>query len=157
MADRSVLPYVCSMLVATGLLVTGGPVDCQEIRVLLIRPPDAKAIPRDVGQIFQQAIRDAVPDVAFVTRVAEATDIIEFTSYEDDLLVEGKQGLTSKWQYSFRPLVDPSDPPAARARPGNFGLLVRGNTRAESLSKSAEHLRTSMHSLLERFRPIVLK
>ena len=157
MADRGVLPYLCSMAVAAGLLMTGGLVECQEIRVLLIRPPDAKAIPRDVCQIFQQAIRDAVPDVAFVTRVAEATDIVEFTSYEDDLLVEGKQGITSKWQYSFRPLVDPSDPPAGRARPGNFGLLVHGSTRAESLSRSAEHLRTAMQGLLERFRPIVLE
>jgi hypothetical protein len=154
MADRNTL---CSMVAASGLLMSAGRAPCQEIRVLLIRPADARAIPRDVGRIFQQAIRHAVPDIAFVTRVAEATDIIEFTSYEDDLLVEGKQGITSKWQYCFRPLVDPSDPPAARAGPGNFELMVYGNTRAESLGKSAEHLRTAMQRLLERFRPRVLK
>ena len=157
MAHRGVLPYLWATIAAAGVLASPGRVECQEIRVLLIRPVDAKAIPRDVGKIFRQAIRDAVPDIAFVTRVAEATDIIEFTSYQDDLLTEGKQGVTSKWQYSFRPLVDPSDPPAARARPGNFGLIIHGNTRAESLEKSAEHLRTAMHTLLERFRPIVLK
>jgi hypothetical protein len=155
--DRGVLQSVCSIAVAGGLLMSAAPVECQEIRVLVIRPPDAKAMPRDVVQIFEHAIREAAPDIAFVTRVAEATDLIEFTSYEDDMLEVGKQGLTSKWQFSFRPLADPEDSPAARARPGNFAILVHGETRDESLSRSAENLRVAMQRLLERSRPAVPK
>ena len=157
MVESRVCSYLGSVVMVAGVLTCASVGQCQEIRVLLIRPADARVVPPDVDQVFQQAIREAAPSIGFVTRVAEATDIIEFTSYDDDLLSEGKEGVTSTWRYSFRPLIYPKDPPAGRANPGNFLLVVRGDTRAESVSKSAERLRVAMRSLLDRFRPLVFE
>jgi hypothetical protein len=155
--DRRLLYCVCATAVGGGLFVSAAPLEGQEVRVLLIRPTDANVAAVDVAQIFQQAIREAAPDIAFVTHLAEATDVIEFTSYKDDFLAEGKEGVTSRLQFSFRPLLDPDDPPAARARPGNFGLVVRGSTRAEAVARLSERLNDAMRRLLERFRTRVPK
>jgi hypothetical protein len=154
--ERSVY-HGCAIAVALGWLAGATSVECQEIRVLLIQPANANALPADVVRLFQRAIREAATDVGFVTRLAEATDLIELTSYEDDLLDEGKEGVTSLWSFSFRPLVHPGDPPAARAAPGNFQFMIQGDTQAEALHKSERQLQRAMTRLLERFRPVVLK
>lgn len=66
-------------VVSTFAMLAGEAATCQEIRVLLIRPESTKALPADALRTFKQAILDAVPDVAFVPTIKEATDLIEFT------------------------------------------------------------------------------
>ena len=148
----------CAMaLLCTLVMFAGEAATCQEIRVLLIRPVNAKvAVPTDALRTFKQAILDAVPDVAFVPTVKEATDLIELTRYTWSL--DEEYGVSQTWEFYFRPLDQPEDPPIGRARPGAFIFVVGGKTLAESTQAAADRLRDKLRTLLlPRFRPFVLK
>jgi hypothetical protein len=143
------------MAVAGTFVMVATEATCEEIRVLLIRPVNAKALPPDALRTFQRAILEAVPDVALVPTIAEATDLIELTRYEWS--PDEEYGVSQTWQFYFRPLEQPEDPPAARARPGGFIFVVPGKTLAESTRASAETLRDALRQILPRFRPVVPK
>ena len=112
-------------------------------------------MPADALRTFKEAIRESAPDVAFVPTVAEATDLIEFTRYE--WRFDTDLGVTQTWRFSFRPLDQPNDPPAGRARPANDMVTVPGKTLDDSTRASGERLREMFRGLLTRFRPVVPK
>ena len=137
------------------VLMLAGDARCQDIRVRILEPGDGKAIPADALRTLGAAVVDSVPDVALVSSVREATDLIELVAY--DWQVDDGPGVRESWDISFRPLDDPQAPPAARARPADLKVVVWGRTADECARKSAERLREQLRPLLERFRPVVLK
>lgn len=142
---------VASLFVMEARTATG-----QEIRVLVIRPTNAKeAVPADALHTFRQAILDAVPGVGLVATAAEATDLVELTRYEWS--PDSKFGVTQTWQFFFHPLEKPDVPPTALAKPAGFVFVVPGKTLAESTEVSSEKLRRAFRQLLPRFRPVVPK
>jgi hypothetical protein len=144
------------MVVATFAMLAGEVATGQDVRVLLIRPETVQAVPTEALSTFKQAILDAGPDVALVPTVKEATDLIELTRYEWS--PDTAYGVRETWEFYFRPLEQPEDPPMMRARPGNFIVIVGGKTLAGSTRASAERLRNKLREiLLPRFRPLLLK
>ena len=140
-------------VVGTLVILAGEAATCQEIRVLLIRPVNAKVVvPPDSLRTFKQAILDAAPDVGFVPIMKEATDLIELTRYTWS--PNETYGVSQTWEFYFRPLDQQED--AGRARPGIFIVRVAGKTLAESTQASGERLRDRLRTLLlPRFRPVV--
>jgi hypothetical protein len=124
----------------------------QDVRLLLIRPVNAKVLPAEAARAFKQAITEA-GSVAFVASMAEATDIIELTSYE--WKVDGASGVSETWQFSHLHFPEPDDPPAARARPNLFFVMAEGKTLSESTQAGQEKLRDVLRPLLARFHPVV--
>lgn len=144
----------CVAAVAGILTMAPAEAKCQA-RVLLIRPEGGTAVPADALRTFKKAIRESAPDVEFVPTLAEASDLVEFTRY--DWGFDTNLGVTQTWRFSFRPLDQPNDPPAARASPVNFLVTVPGETLDDSTRASAERLRETFRRLLTRFRPVVPK
>jgi hypothetical protein len=155
MAQQATRYRSCIVALAGMLTIVAAEATCQEVRILLIRPEGGKAVPSDALRTFKEAILDSARDVVFVPTVAEASDLIEFTRYE--WAFDMNLGVTQTWRFSFRPLDQPDEPPAGRARPINYFVTVPGRTLDESTRASGERLREAFRRLLTRFRPVVPK
>ena len=105
--------------------------------------------------MYKRQILESLSGITFVSSVAEATDLIEFTRYAWE--PDAKLGVVQTWQFYYRPLEQPYELAAARAKPSGFLFKVPGRTLAESTAASAEKLRDTMRHLLPRFEPVVPK
>ena len=132
-----------------------GTASAQDIRVLLLRSPDARAAPPDAWQTFRQAIRDAAPGVTLVPSAAFATDLVELTRYDWD--PGGELGVTQKWQFYYSPLPKPSAFGRTPAKPISYMLIAPGKTLAESTEESAKRLRMRLRQLFLGIEPAAPK
>jgi hypothetical protein len=156
MSDRDSLHRACILAIiacTAPTLITQA--RGQDTRILLIRPVDAKALPPEVARTFRLALTESARGVAFVPSVAEATDLIELTSYEWTL--DGTTGVREIWRFSHLPLLAQDEGSASRARPLNILVVVEGGTLAESTRAGAERLREVLRPLLARFQRVVPK
>lgn len=115
------------------------------------------AVPAEALRTIRRAIRDAVPDVTFVTTMVEASHLIELTSYTWS--PDGEyDGVIEKWHLCYQSL-EPSDTRVAgRVRPARVILFGAGKTVAESTQSSSEQLREAFTRLLPPlFHPVVPK
>lgn len=133
----------------------------EEIRVLLIRPESATAVPADALRTFKEAILQAVPGVSFVPTMREATDLIELTRYKWSPNEE--YGVSQSWEFYFRPLENPrpldnpEGAPTGRVRPGSNVVIAGGKTLAESTQRATGALRDSLRRLFFPPGPVAPK
>lgn len=127
----------------------------EDIRVLLIRSPDAKAVPPDAWRTFRQAIRDAAPGVRLVASAALATDLVELMRYDWD--PGDKLGVTQTWRFYYTPLPKPDAFGRTPARPHGHILTSPGKTLAESTELSETRLRMTLRQMFLGIEPAAPK
>ena len=139
---------LCAAPAAVALLLAleAGPAFGQDVRVLLIRSPDARAVPPDAWRTFRQAVASAAPGVTLVPSAALATDLVELMRYDWD--PGGKLGVTQTWRFYYTPLPKPDSFGRTPARPHGHILIAPGKTLAESTELSAQRLRMTLRQLL---------
>ena len=120
---------------------------CQEVRVLVLRPAGAKAVPTDVTKSVERAIAGALPGVVLVESLADATDLVELTEYQ--WAPAGDSGVRQTWRFAFRPLLPPGQPALSRAGSQNFVILTQGPLD-EGTRLATDRLRQTLSTLLVR-------
>ncbi len=148
-------PRLVAHAIAVGgtFVLLAGEATCQE-RVALIRPVGVDAISGQVRQRFERSIREAVPDVIFVTSIGDASAVVELARYAWS--TEEEYGVRESWRFYYLSLDPSADVAAGRGR--QLTLIVgQGRTLAECGQDSSEKLRNAFARLLPQFRTWVPK
>ena len=154
-----VVVVFCSAAAATGQDDLAGP-PARGLRavippgtdtLVLVLPSSVGRLPPDAGRLFREAVAGARPGLVIVDNLMVATDLLQLTYYElrlDYPLVQ------QTWQITYRPLVEPDEPAAARALPVTFLVGGEGRTLSECAQRSRDALQDGLRRVLARFRPL---